>query len=119
MSESELPPIQDYSFGSIRIGGTAYSSDVIILPGRILPDWWREKGHSLAVADLEEVFEARPELLIVGSGAYGRMDVPAATRSALEGAGIELIAEPTGAACATYNGLRADRQVAAALHLTC
>ena len=119
MSSENAPHIESYSFGRITIGGATYTSDVIILPDRVLPDWWREKGHSLSVADLEAVFGAKPHVLIVGTGANGRMDVPQATRSALEQAGTELIIERSGDACQTYSRLRADRQVAAALHLTC
>lgn len=119
MEPHELPEIEHYAFGTVRVGGQVFRSDLIILPGRIVADWWRERGHSLCVADLAAVLEAGPEALVVGTGAYGRMDVPPATREALERAGIELFAEPTAQACETYNRLRAGRRVAAALHLTC
>jgi hypothetical protein len=74
----------------------------------------------LSVADLDVVFEAKPEVLVVGTGANGRMDVPQATRDALARAGIALVAEPTAEACATYRRLRqTGKRLAAALHLTC
>ncbi len=57
--------------------------------------------------------------MVIGQGAYGRMDVPAATRQAIEKAGIEVIEQKTGQAYLTYNRLREKRKVAAALHLTC
>jgi hypothetical protein len=47
------------------------------------------------------------------------MAVAAQTRRTLEEAGIELIAESTKKACQTYNQLRLQQAVAAALHLTC
>ena len=65
------------------------------------------------------MFEAAPEKLVVGQGANGRMRVTLETRRALEAAGIELVALPTGEACERYNGLREGGRVAAALHLTC
>ena len=38
---------------------------------------------------------------------------------AIRDQGIELIAQQTARACETYNEMRDERQVAAALHLTC
>jgi hypothetical protein len=96
-----------------------YSGDVIIYPDRVDGPWWREKGHSLALADLREVLQALPEALVIGQGSYGRMEVPLETRRRLQAAGIEVIVEPTGRACEMYNRLRAKRRVVAALHLTC
>lgn len=111
--------IEGYSFGRITVGGQVHTADLIILPDRVVGGWWREAGHSLSVNDLAEVFAAKPEVLVVGSGAHGMMDVPEATRNAVEAAGIRLIVERTAAACDTYNRLSASARVAAALHLTC
>ena len=113
------PSIDDYRFGRIVVDGQPYSKDLIILPDRIIAHWWREKGHTLLPADLAQVLAAGPDLLVVGQGAYSRMTVAPESRLALEQAGIELIAQATGRACATYNELRGQRAVAAALHLTC
>lgn len=113
------PQIEDYRFGRIVIDGQAHTQDVIILPDRVLGGWWRREGHALHPGDLEAVLDARPEVLVVGEGADGRLQVTPETRRALRAAGIELIAQPTGEACGTYNELRARRPVAAALHLTC
>ena len=119
MRHKELPPIDSYSSGSITVGGKAYDADLIILPDRIFPNWWRQQGHSLAVGDLELVFHTRPDILIVGTGADALMDVPTQTRTAIERAGIQLVVQPTAKAVETYNRLRADKRLAAALHLTC
>ncbi|MDH7486539.1 MAG: MTH938/NDUFAF3 family protein [Anaerolineae bacterium] len=113
------PKIESYRFGSIRVDGQTHSKDVIILPERVVAGWWRQEGHTLWPDDLKAVFEAAPEVLVVGSGSVGRMEVPAYTRQQIEAAGIELIVERTAEACQTYNRLRQTRRVAAALHLTC
>jgi len=113
------PRIESYHFGEIVVDGHRYSGDVIIYPDRIDSQWWRKEGHSLDPDDVWEVLEARPEVLVIGQGSVGRMDVPAETRSKLQDAGIEVITEPTARACETYNRLRGKRQVVAALHLTC
>ena len=114
-----VPSIETYRFGHIVIDGQPYDRDVIILPHRVLGGWWRKEGHLLHTDDLEAVFEAMPDVLIVGQGAYGRMEVTPETRQALQAVNIELIALPTKEACQAYNRLRNLRTVAAALHLTC
>ena len=113
------PNIDSYRFGRIVIDGKAHTKDLIILPDRIIEGWWRKEGHTLLIDDLEKVLAARPDLLLVGQGAYSRMNVPDQVRQALDRAGIELVAQSTKQACETYNQLRKQRAVAAALHLTC
>jgi hypothetical protein len=113
------PGIESYRFGKIVVDGQAHSQDLILLPERVLGGWWRREGHALHPEDLEAVLAARPAVLVVGLGALGRVRITDEARRAVEAAGIELIAEPTGQACETYNRLRGERATAAALHLTC
>ncbi|MGB7115117.1 MAG: MTH938/NDUFAF3 family protein [Anaerolineales bacterium] len=113
------PKIDSYRFGRIVIDGQAYSRDVIILPDRVIRDWWRGSGHILHPDDLLLVFEASPEVLVVGQGSVSRMQVLDETKQALEEAGIELISLPTKEACQKYNEVRTQYDAAAALHLTC
>jgi hypothetical protein len=114
-----VPKIESYHFGEIVIDGRRYSNDVIIYPDRVDGKWWREEGHSLVPEDVGEVLQTPPEVLVIGQGSAGRMEVPSETRRKLQDAGIEVIAEPTERACETYNRLRGKRRVVAALHLTC
>jgi hypothetical protein len=112
--------IESYGFGEMAIDGQTYDRDLIIMPDRVWDSWWREEGHRLSVADLKEVFEAEPEVLIVGTGFYDRMHVPVETSREVEKRGIELHVLSTGKAWALYNQLEStDRRVVAAFHLTC
>jgi hypothetical protein len=113
------PHIESFRFGHIVIDGQAHDKDLIILPDRVVGGWWRQEGHALYPEDLQAVFQAAPQALVVGQGTNGLMRVNAETRQALQAAGIELIALPTDQACQTYNRLREEQSVAAALHLTC
>jgi hypothetical protein len=113
------PRIDAYRFGRIEINGQVFDQDVIILPDRVLPNWWRVEGHSLNYEDLQQVFSCNPHVLVVGLGSYSRIHVPDGTRKEIENAGIELITLPTGEACEKYNQLREKERVVAALHLTC
>lgn len=92
---------------------------MIVLPERVIPDWWRKTGHRLEPADVEEIVAARPACLVVGTGASGLLEVPAETVRLLEGHGIRVVVESTADAVVTYNSLRADGRTAACLHLTC
>lgn len=113
------PQVESYSFGEMVVDGEAYTNDLILLPDRVLPNWWRDQGHRLSVADLEEVLDAQPEVLVVGTGAHGVMEVPQETRRAVEDAGIALEIAQTGDAWRTYNDLQEERRTAGAFHLTC
>jgi hypothetical protein len=113
------PQIEAYRFGSIVVDGQTYERDLIILPDRVVSNWWRERSHKLKASDLDAILRAQPEVLVVGQGAYGRMSVSGKAARALKEAGIELVAEPTKRAVETYNHCRKQRRAAAALHLTC
>jgi hypothetical protein len=111
--------IEAYDFGSITIGGKTYSRDLKIIDGKVIPNWWRLEGHLLLSADLEDVFEARPDTLVVGTGDPGLLKVSAEVRSRLAELGIDLVVEPTRRACNAFNRLSRDRNTAFAAHLTC
>jgi hypothetical protein len=68
-----MPRIEGYRFGQLVVDGEEQTRDVIVLPDRVVPNWWRADGHRLVLADLEDVFEELPEHLVVGTGAYGQM----------------------------------------------
>ena len=111
--------IDSYDFGQITIDGKRYNKDLIVFPDRVKADWWRKEGHHLQMDDLKEILEAKPEVLVVGTGYYGAMTVPTETRKHVESEGIELIVQRTAEACKTFNRLVTSRKVVAALHLTC
>jgi hypothetical protein len=112
--------ITNYRFGAIEIDGTPYTSDVIITGGKVSDNWWRKKGHLLQKEDLPIIVEQRPEVLVVGTGYFGRMAIPDETRRYLKSHGITLKAAKTGEAVEAFNQLQEEcAQAAAAFHLTC
>ncbi len=112
--------IQDYQFGRVRIDGQGYDSDVIVRPDGVRDGWWRKEGHRLHVEDLDAVVAAEPEVVVIGTGYYGRMQVPEPTRAFLQRRGIRVYAAPTAQAVQRFNALqRQYARVVAALHLTC
>jgi hypothetical protein len=113
-----MPRIDEYDFGRIVVDGVEHRRDVILLPGRVVPNWWRQDGHRLVVRDLDAVLEEFPERLVIGTGAYGRMTPDPATLEQLRRRGLEVEALPTGEAVRRYGALDPER-TAAAFHLTC
>jgi hypothetical protein len=110
--------LTDYEFGRIKVDGTEHTRDVIVLPDRVVADWWRKNGHSLAIDDLDEVIEELPERLILGCGHDGRLHPDPAVIEALRARGVEVEAVRTGEAVDRYRASDPAR-TAAALHLTC
>ena len=112
--------IESYSFGLMKIDGAEYTGDLILFPDKVKSNWWRKQGHSLTIEDLDDVFAFKPEVLVIGKGASGMMEVPASTTKALQEQGIEVIAKNT---CQAYNifneQIEKGKKVVGAFHLTC
>ncbi|MBT8129432.1 MAG: Mth938-like domain-containing protein [Gammaproteobacteria bacterium] len=112
--------ISAYDFGSITIDDRAYSSDVIITPDKVIDAWWRKQGHKLHIDDLDDIVKADPDMLVIGTGYYGRMQVPAETRQYLQDRGIKVHEAKTRDAVAEFTELQKEyARIVAALHLTC
>ena len=111
--------IEHYSFGKIIIDGKSYTSDVIIYPERVSSSWWRKEGHNLNIADLTDVIKAKPDILVVGTGYSGAMKVPQETLKHLESNGITVKVSRSSEAVELFNTFQKDKNVVAALHLTC
>jgi len=111
--------IEAYKFGSITIDGIVYKSDLKIVAGEVVPDWWRKEGHNLLLADIQDILQAKPEVLVVGQGDPGLMKVSDEVKARLKELGIELIAQPSREASETFNRVSPTRDAAFAVHLTC
>ncbi len=111
--------IDSYVFGKIVINGEMYTSDVIIYSDHVDSPWWRKEGHYLDKADLREIVEAHPEVLVVGTGNLGVMKVPEETVRFLLSRGIEVHVEKSAQAAEIFNSLAGKRNVIGAFHLTC
>jgi hypothetical protein len=110
--------LESYSFGRLTVDGQEHMRDLIVLPDRVVADWWRREGHSLAMQDLEGVLEELPARLVLGTGAHGRLRPDTGVIAELERRGVEVECLPTEAAVRRYGELD-ERATAAALHLTC
>jgi len=112
--------ISNYEFGKIAIADKIYTSDVIIAPEQVIDSWWRKQGHILQIEDLDDIVNAKPDMLIIGTGYYGRMQVPLETKQYLKEQGIKVLEAKTRDAVTEFNELQKEyARIVAALHLTC
>jgi hypothetical protein len=110
--------LEDYSFGRLTVDGQEHKRDLIVLPDRVVPDWRRRDGHSLAMEDLNEVLDDLPARLVLGVGAQSQLRPDPAVIAELERRGVTVECLTTDAAVRRYGQLD-ERRTAAALHLTC
>src|SRR4029450_6343544 len=107
-----------YEFGRIVVDGDQETKDLIILPDRLVRNWWRRDGHALVLDDLGEVLEGLPSHLVVGTGVDGRMRPDPDTIQQLQDRGVTVEVLPTSQAVRRFAELD-PANPAAALHLTC
>ncbi len=112
--------IDSFIFGSMVIDGRRYTSDLIINPdGHVRDGWRRSRGHVLTRTDVQTLVEAGPEMIIAGTGTYGRMQPEPGLEKTLGKMGIQFKSGPNHQAVAWYNDSSASISVGACFHLSC
>ena len=112
--------IEKYSFGTIGVNGMSYNTDIKIVQGLVIADWWRASGHTLDVDDIRDILEIKPKILVIGKGEPGYMKLTGTLLEYLEKNNIELIEERTSQAIHTYNRLFEEgKNVSGGFHLGC
>lgn len=111
--------IEHYEFGEFVVDGKKYKSNIVLIgtgvtEGRYLP------GHQLKLDDFLQLVAYKPDVIIIGTGAYGVVKVPKEISDYIKKRGIKLVVEKTARACRIYNSLiKEGKRVAAFLHNTC
>ncbi len=112
--------IEKYSFGSLVIKGKNYTSDLKIINGKVVPNWWRKSGHMVVVEDILDILAAKPGALVLGKGKPGLMRSTRQLKEVLQENNIELFEETSKNAMLTFNKLfEKGESVCAGFHLTC
>ena len=112
--------IESYSFGKVTVNGVTYKDDIKIIKGKVIPDWWRQKGHLVGLDDIVDILEFGSEILVIGTGKFGMMKLSSSLIETLSSKGIELIEKKTLGATKIFNKLWSEgRDVSAGFHLTC
>lgn len=109
--------IDAYDFGRIVVNGKEHTNDLLIYNGEVR-EWWRKQGHNVAVEDVEDAADKKPDKIIFGTGKPGHMNVPEGTQRFLEKKGIQTVVRPTPEAVKIFNNSDQSKTMAL-LHLTC
>lgn len=112
--------IDGFTFGTITVDGHRYTSDIKIIRGSVVPDWWRGSGHTVDVADVHDILQVKPDVVVIGKGDPGYMRVADSLREYAGKNGIHLVEENTPAAIHTFNRLyKEGKKIAAGFHIGC
>ena|GEM_PF-475202 len=119
LSETPLPMIDRFEFGTIVIDGQSYESDMIIFPDGAVEQWQHKDEHILRPRDVDKIVKAEPEAVIIGLGTVGNLKMRPKTEKSFQEAGIEVMTYRTSKAVETYKELRGQRRLAAVMHVHC
>ena len=109
--------IRSVSDTAIRINDEEYPDSVALTPEEILGPWPGTPIVALTIADFAGIFEAKPEIVLLGTGSSNVFPPRELTFAfARKGVGLEVM--DTAAAARTFNVLANEsRRVAAVLYL--
>ena len=114
--------IEKYRFGRMKIDGKEFRNDLVLCRGKVHPGWRRKQSHRLIFEDLKSTMEScRPNVLVIGTGKWGRMKVSEDVYKACSTKNIEVVVNRTGKAVIEWNGRNSagNLQIMGAFHLTC
>lgn len=110
--------IDSYKFGEMIVDGKIHSNDLIIYPNGIKSNWFRKEGHKLYLEDIKDYLTAEINLLIVGTGSAGMLEVMKDVQDHCTKSKIALVSKPTAIAIKEYNASDSGHTIGA-FHLTC
>lgn len=120
-----MPHINSTEFGSITIDGQKY--DQVLIVGREVRERDRTKLHELFGTthkigqwEVEDLLSNKPEVIIIGTGQEGALEVDNWVKNAINSSNIELIIQKTPEAVEIFNSLtQSGKAVNALIHTTC
>lgn len=113
------------SFGQVIIDGKKYS-DVLIIGDKI-EERERERleqifgtSHMVAPVEVTKLLQGNPEIVLIGNGQSGALEVSEEVREEIEKSGSKLIILNTPQAIKEYNKFTKEgKKVNALIHTTC
>ncbi|NCQ02823.1 hypothetical protein AUJ30_00425 [Candidatus Wolfebacteria bacterium CG1_02_39_135] len=120
-----MPCINSTKFGEIMIDGKKYQQVLIVGDSVSERDSQRlEKlfntTHKIAEWEIDSLFQKNPEIILIGTGQDGMLEVSKDLLEKVKKANIELITDFTPKIVEIYNEKnKAGKQVNALIHTTC
>ncbi len=114
-AQPQVNLIRSYSAGEVRIADRTFRRSCIVTPDTVIADWRPTNVEDLREEDLEPLFAAQPQLVLLGTGGAQRFP-HVSIRGAFAKRAIAIETMDLGAACRTFNILvQEERRVCAAL----
>lgn len=118
-------PITHFEWATFTIDGQIHSpekgvgKDIFLSPEGVSA-WHERKGHKLKAGMVRRALALKPEVLIIGNGVEGALEIGKKARKEIEDAGVKLIVLRTPEACREYNRLyHQGKRVILLAHGTC
>jgi hypothetical protein len=118
------PEITGIGFGEITVGKETYSRDIYISVGgkvkkreEALAKELYGSAHTVGPKELEKVCKGGPEVLFIGAGKSGKVDLTEDARRFLAQRSIRCEIQPTVKAVESYN--KSKLRKATLMHVTC
>ena len=116
--------VDNYLFGCITVNKKDYKDDIVITPDGAVIARKTElslNDHDLSEEEVQILIDMAPEVIVIGNGKSGALQVSPEAREACVSNGIQLIVDKTSAAINKFNWLAKDgkQRVAALFHITC
>ena len=118
-------PITHFEWATFTINGKIHSpeegvgKDIFLSPEGVSA-WHERKGHKLKAGMVRRALALKPEVLIIGNGVEGALEIGKKARQEVEDAGVKLVVLPTPDACREYNRLfRQGKRAILLAHGTC
>jgi hypothetical protein len=113
--------VDAHTQGKITIGGVLILDDIHILPdGTVQHPWATRTRHVVTETDISALLDAKPEVLVIGTGHEGLMKPSAELKKTLKEKGIEVLILKTGAAIEKLKTLRGEgKKAGACVHIGC
>ncbi|MBI9104692.1 MAG: hypothetical protein JEY99_19915 [Spirochaetales bacterium] len=109
--------IESISMGKMLFQGKVSRSDTIVYADKMNTKWWIESRNCIEIGDLDEVFKAEPEVVVVGLGFMMPIKISDSAVAELEGKGIEVLIEKSDAACELFNENVGKKKTIGLFHL--
>ena len=111
--------IDEFKFGSFRIDGRTYLSDIKVINSAI-KYWSGMEKHELQLESVRDLITPIPDMVIIGTGAAGLVNVSMEVKMFFMQNRIPVIVEKTDTACKEFNkAVKNGKKVNALLISTC
>ena len=120
-----MPYINSTEFGNIVIDDKKYNQVLIVGDSIIERDYNKLKelfgtSHKIGEWEVKELLKEKPEIIVIGIGQSGAMEVDKGFVNNMKEKNIELITAQTPEAIEIYNEkVKAGKKVNALIHTTC